>query len=82
MFDDAVEGYEGGESKSPETPEYLKQEVVGSRVYPDTDLHVHSGTNRWDMDVYPGLRSSNRGYHCCSPSSPSTRSSSLLENSC
>jgi len=55
---------------------------VGSRAYSDTDLHVPSDTNRWDMDVYPGLRSSSRSYHGRSPSSPTTRSSSLLEYSC
>ena len=49
---------------------------MGSRAYSDTDLHVPSDTNRWDMNVYPGLRSSSLSYHGRSPSYPTTRSSS------
>ena len=57
IFDDTVRGgTEEERSKSPKTPKHLRPEVEGSWARSDTASIVPSDTNRWDMNVYSGLR--------------------------
>ena len=58
IFDDTVRGgIEEERSKSPKTPKHLRPEVEGFWVRSDTASIVPSDTNRWDVNVHPGLRS-------------------------